>query len=39
MAGKDDVGRGEKDLEKVTSEHVAKIDDLLKHKEAELLEV
>ncbi len=39
LAGKDDVGRGEKDLEKVTSEHVAKIDDLLKHKEAELLEV
>jgi ribosome recycling factor len=39
LAGKDDVGRGEKDLEKVTSEHVAKIDELLKHKEAELLEV
>jgi len=39
LAGKDVVGRGEKDLEKVTSEHVAKIDDLLKHKEAELLEV
>jgi ribosome recycling factor len=38
-AGKDDVARGEKDLEKITSDHVAKIDDLLKHKEAELLEV
>lgn len=37
--GKDEVARGEKDLEKVTSDHVAKIDDLLKHKEAELLEV
>jgi ribosome recycling factor len=37
--GKDDVARGEKELEKVTSEHVAKIDDLLKHKETELLEV
>jgi ribosome recycling factor len=37
--GKDDLARGEKELEKVTSEHVAKIDDLLKHKEAELLEV
>jgi ribosome recycling factor len=37
--GKDDVARSEKDLEKVTSDHVAKIDELLKHKEAELLEV
>lgn len=37
--GKDDLARGEKELEKVTSDHVAKIDDLLKHKEAELLEV
>ena len=37
--GKDDLTRGEKELEKVTSDHVAKIDDLLKHKEIELLEV
>jgi len=37
--GKDDVARSEKDLEKVTSDHVSKIDELLKHKEAELLEV
>lgn len=37
--GKDDLTRGEKDLEKMTSEHVSKIDDLLKHKEVELLEV
>jgi ribosome recycling factor len=37
--GKDDLARGEKELEKVTSEHVTKIDELLKHKEAELLEV
>jgi ribosome recycling factor len=37
--GKDDLTRGEKELEKSTSDHVAKIDDLLKHKEAELLEV
>jgi len=36
---KDDLARGEKELEKVTSEHVHKIDELLKHKEAELLEV
>lgn len=39
QVGKDEVARGEKDLEKVTSDHVAKIDELLKHKEAELLEV
>jgi ribosome recycling factor len=39
LIGKDDLTRGEKELEKVTSEHVAKIDDLLKHKEIELLEV
>ena len=39
LAGKDDVARGEKDLEKITSDHVAKIDELLKHKEVELLEV
>ena len=37
--GKDDLTRGEKELEKVSSDHVAKIDELLKHKEAELLEV
>jgi ribosome recycling factor len=38
-AGKDDVARAEKELEKHTADHVSKIDDLLKHKEAELLEV
>ena len=37
--GKDDLSRGEKELEKITADHVAKIDELLKHKEAELLEV
>lgn len=37
--GKDDLTRGEKELEKVTSERVSKIDELLKHKEVELLEV
>ena len=37
--GKDDVARSEKELEKVTTDHVAKIDELLKHKETELLEV
>jgi ribosome recycling factor len=33
------LSRGEKELEKITSDHVLKIDELLKHKEAELLEV
>jgi len=37
--GKDDLARAEKELEKVTGEHTTKIDELLKHKEAELLEV
>jgi len=37
--GKDDVARAEKALEELTSRYVTSIDDLLKHKEAELLEV
>ena len=37
--GKDDVARAEKELERQTADQVAKIDELLKHKEAELLEV
>ncbi len=37
--GKDDLSRSEKELEKITTDHVAKIDELLKHKETELLEV
>jgi ribosome recycling factor len=37
--GEDDVIRAEKELEKVTHKYVAEIDELLKHKEAELLEV
>ena len=37
--GEDDVRRAEKHLEDVTHKHVANIDELLKHKEAELLEV
>lgn len=36
---KDDLARAEKELEKITGDHTAKIDELLKHKEAELLEV
>ena len=37
--GEDDVTRAEKELEKVTQKHVASVDDLVKHKESELLEV
>ena len=38
-AGEDDVTRAEKELEHVTKRHVEVIDDLLRHKEHELLEV
>jgi ribosome recycling factor len=38
-AGEDDVRRAEKSLEDVTHRYVAQVDELLKHKEAELLEV
>jgi ribosome recycling factor len=38
-AGEDDVRRAEKQLEDLTAKHVAHVDDILKHKEAELLEV
>lgn len=38
-AGEDEVGRAEKDLEKTTHSYVAQIDELVKHKEGELLEV
>jgi ribosome recycling factor len=37
--GEDDVTRAEKELEKVTQKHVAIVDEMLKHKESELLEV
>ena len=36
---KDDLDRSEKDLEKRTHEVVAEIDDMLKHKESELLSI
>ena len=39
VISKDDLSRSEKDLEKITGDHTSKIDELLKHKEAELLEV
>jgi ribosome recycling factor len=38
-AGEDDGRRGEAELEKVTHTYVAQVDELLKHKETELLEV
>ncbi|HEY7858849.1 MAG TPA: ribosome recycling factor [Candidatus Nanopelagicales bacterium] len=38
-AGEDDVRRAEKSLQEITDRYVATIDELLKHKEAELLEV
>ncbi|MGP4018283.1 ribosome recycling factor [Saccharopolyspora sp. 5N708] len=38
-AGEDEGTRGEKELESLTHRYVAQIDELVKHKEAELLEV
>jgi ribosome recycling factor len=38
-AGEDDVRRAEKELEDITHRYVAHVDELVKHKEAELLEV
>lgn len=35
----DDIRRGEKDLQVLTDDHVHKLDELLEHKEEELLEV
>ncbi len=37
--GEDEARRAEQELQKLTDTYVAQIDDLLKHKEAELLEV
>jgi len=38
-AGEDEVSRAEKELDKTTARYVSQIDDLVKHKEAELMEV
>ena len=38
-AGEDEVRRAERELEEVTHTYVGQVDELLKHKEAELLEV
>ncbi len=37
--GEDEVARAEKELEKTTGQYVGTVDELLRHKEAELLEV
>ncbi|WP_214371213.1 ribosome recycling factor [Pseudonocardia sp. H11422] len=38
-AGEDEVGRAEKELQGATDKYVHQVDELVKHKEAELLEV
>jgi ribosome recycling factor len=38
-AGEDEVGRAEKELQATVDKYVHQIDELVKHKEAELLEV
>ena len=38
-AGEDDIERAEKELESITKAHTDRIDEALKNKEAELLEV
>ena len=38
-AGEDEVARAEKELQHLTDSYVAQVDDLVKHKEAELLEI
>jgi ribosome recycling factor len=37
--GEDEVGRAEKELDKTTGQYIHQIDELVKHKEGELLEV
>lgn len=38
-AGEDEVGRAEKELDKVTARYVAQVDDMVRGKESELMEV
>lgn len=38
-AGEDDVRRAEKSLDDLTAKHIAQVDDLLRHKESELIEI
>jgi ribosome recycling factor len=37
--GEDEVARGEKELESITKNHIDQVEEALKKKEAELLEV
>ena len=37
--GDDEERRGEQHVQKLTDEHVKSIDDLIKHKESEIMEV
>ena len=39
VTGEDDVARAEKELERTTASYITSVDELLRHKEAELLEV
>jgi len=39
QVGEDDVARAERELDKTTQRYVATVDEVLKHKEDELLEV
>jgi ribosome recycling factor len=38
-AGEDEVRRAERELQDLTDTYIAKVDELLKHKESELLEI
>ncbi|MCW4353933.1 ribosome recycling factor [Hoyosella sp. YIM 151337] len=38
-AGEDEVGRAEKEIDKLTAKYTAQVDELVKHKETELMEV
>lgn len=38
-AGEDEVRRAEKELDEITTRHVASVDEVVRHKESELLEV
>lgn len=38
-AGEDEVGRAEKEVDKLTAKYTAQVDELVKHKESELMEV
>jgi ribosome recycling factor len=37
--GVDEIDRAERDLDKLTADHIARVDDILHHKEADLLQV